>query len=139
MAAPGQPYPPYVYPSPGPYAAPVVVSPPAMELVPVPPLPSYLWSASLDALFLERSSGGSIPLGYTFYNPGSKLPQALPTDSLYSDDVSFPLAAGMRLEISGKLGNDITLAATYWGLQQWSVGRTIYGDPYQDTVLAYSL
>ncbi len=138
MAAPGQPYPPYVYPSPGPYAAPVVVSPPAMELVPVPPLPSYLWSASLDALFLERSSGGSIPLGYTFYNPGSKLPQALPTDSLYSDDVSFPLAAGMRLEISGKLGNDITLAATYWGLQQWSVGRTIYGDPYQDTVLAYS-
>ena len=62
----------------------------------------------------------------------------MPTDNLYSDDVSFPLAAGLRLEISRKFDNDITLAATYWGLQQWSVGRTIYGDPYQDTVLAFS-
>jgi hypothetical protein len=30
------------------------------------------------------------------------------------------------------------VAATYWGLQQWSVGSTIYGDPYYRTVLAYS-
>jgi hypothetical protein len=137
MVAPGQPYP-YLYPPPGPYASPQVVSPPPMELVPVPPLPSNLWSVAVDALFLERGSGGSMPLGYTYYNSASKLPPALPTDNLYSDDVPFPLVAGLRLEISGKLDNNITLAATYWGLQQWSVGRTIYGDPYQDTVLAYS-
>jgi hypothetical protein len=136
-AAPSQPppVPYYVYPAPGPYAAPVVVSPPAMELVPLPPLPPYVWSAAVDALFLERSSGGSILLGATLYNSAAQLP---PRDSLYSDDAGFPLAAGMRLEISGKLDNDITLAATYWGLQQWSVGSTIYADPYQDTVLAYS-
>ena len=103
---------------------------------PAPPLPSYQWSAAIDALFLERSSGGSIPLGYTAYNSASESPPA--ADGLYSDDVAFPLEAGLRLEISRKFDNDMTLAATYWGLQQWSVGRPIYGDPYQDTVLAFS-
>jgi hypothetical protein len=117
---------------------PAVVAPPPLVLVPAPPRASYSWSAAIDALFLERTSGGSIPLGYTYYNPGSNLPGNLPTASLYSDDVYFPLAAGLRLEVSGKLDENITLAATYWGLQQWSVGDTIYGDPYQDTVLAYS-
>jgi hypothetical protein len=116
----------------------VVVPPPGTELLPVPPLPSNLFSAAVDALFLERSSGGSIPLGYTYVNPASKYYPTLPTDNLYSDDVPYPLAAGLRLEVSGKLDNNITLAATYWGLQQWSVGRTIYGDSTYDTVLAYS-
>lgn len=59
-------------------------------------------------------------------------------DTLYSDDQVFPLTAGIRLELSRKFDNDITLSATYWGLQQWSVNRTIYGDPAGDTVLAYS-
>jgi hypothetical protein len=136
MVAPAQPYP-YAYPPPGPYEGPVVVSPPAAELVPVPvpPLPSNVWSVSIDALFLERSVGSSMPLGYTYYNTPGPLQFV---DRLYSDDAAFPLAAGMRLEVSGKLDNNVTLAATYWGLQQWSVGRTIYADPYQDTVLAYS-
>ena len=26
----------------------------------------------------------------------------------------------------------MTLEATYWGLQQWSVSNTIYTDPYED-------
>ena len=130
MLAPGQPYP-YGYVSPGPYAGPMV-------LLPAPPLPSYEWRAAIDALFLERSSGGSVPLGYTVYNPASQLPPAQPSSNLYSDDVYFPLEAGLRLEIGRKFDNNIQLAATYWGLQQWSVSNTIYGDPYSDTVLAYS-
>ena len=40
------------------------------------------------------------------------------------------------MEISRKFDDNITLAATYWGLQQWSVGKTIYGDPYPGGVLA---
>ncbi len=115
----------------------MVVSPPVVVMA-APPMQSYEWSAAVDALFLERSSGGSIPLGYTAYNSASNLPPAVPTDQLYSDDVAFPLEAGLRLEISRKFDNNITLAATYWGLQQWSVGRSIYGDPYQETVLAFS-
>ena len=134
MLSPGQPYP---YPPPGPYGGPMVVSPPMAVLVPAPPLPSYDWSANVEALFLERSSGGSIPLGYTFYNRASQLPPQAPSDQLFSDDQSFPLEAGLRLEISRKFDN-LTLAATYWGLQQWSVGRSIYGDPDQQTVLLYS-
>jgi len=108
-------------------------------LVPAPPLPTYQWGATVEALFLERSSGGSIPLGYTYYNNGAApLPPAVQPDSLYSDDVYFPLAAGMRLEVSRKFDNNITLSGTYWGLQKWSVGRTIYGDPADYTVLADS-
>ena len=99
------------------------------------PLPSYSWSAAIDALFLERSSGGSTPLGYTAYNGPSPQPQP---STLYSDDVYFPLTTGMRLELSRKFDNDMAITATYWGLQQWSVGNTIYADPYQYTVLAYS-
>ena len=48
---------------------------------------------------------------------------------LYSDDQPFPLEAGLRLEISRKFNDNITLAATYWGLQQWSVDNTIYPYP----------
>lgn len=130
MVMPGQPYP---YAPPGPY----VMAPPAV-LVAAPPLASYDWSAAVDAFFLERSSGGSKPLGFTAYNQASNLPPNLATDSLHSDDVDFPLEAGVRLEVSRKFNDDITLTGIYWGLQQWSGGRTIYGDPVQDTVLAYS-
>ena len=103
MVAPGQPYP-YGYPPPGPYSGPVIMSPPV--LVPAPPLPSYQWSALVDALFLERSSGGSIPLGT--YEP-------VPVNGLYSDDSPFPLEAGIRLEISRKFDNDITLVGYLLG------------------------
>jgi hypothetical protein len=65
-------------------------------------------------------------------------PPAVQTDSLYSDDTDFPLTAGLRLEISHKITDYVTLSATYWGLQQWSVGNTIYGDNVTETVLAYS-
>ena len=130
MVVPDQPY--AVYPGyPRHYGRPVPV-------VLAPPLSSSAWSASIDALFLERSSGGSIPLGYSVYNASSNLPPAFPTDTLYSDDAVFPLAAGVRLELSRKITDNITLSATYWGLQQWSVGNTIYGDPDNFTILAFS-
>jgi hypothetical protein len=142
---PGQyppgPYAPGQYP-PGPYApgappppgsAPWVVQP-----VIVPPIASSQWSVSADALWLERDAGGSTPLGFTFVNPNSTSFPALPTDVLRSDDVLFPLAAGVRLQISRRITDSAAVEATYWGLQQWSVGRAIYGDPYGQTVLADS-
>jgi hypothetical protein len=106
--------------------------------VPAPPLASSDWSAAIDALFLERSSGGGIPLGYSVYNPLPGLPPALPTNDLFSDDAPFPLAAGLRLEVNRQLTDYVALSASYWGLQQWSVGNSIYGDPYDFTVLAFS-
>jgi hypothetical protein len=132
MVMPGET--PYAYPPPGP----MVVGPRLAVFAPAPPRQDYTWSASVDALFLERNSGGSVPLGFSAYNSATNLPPNVPTDSLYSDDVAFPLVAGVRLEIARKFDNDITLSGVYWGLQQWSVGRSIYGDPAQETVLIYS-
>ena len=133
MVVPGQPYP-YAYPPPGPYAGPVVMSPQVAVLVPAPPLPSYQWGATVDALFLERSSGGSIPLGYTYYNSG--LPAA-GRQSLQRRRVLSPrrrIATGNQPEVRQQhhpCGHLLGLAAM--------VGReTIYGDPVQDTVLAFS-
>ena len=125
-----QPYP-YPYRHHGPYAPPLV-------FVPAPPLASSTWSVAIDALFLERSSGGGIPLGYSVYNAASGLPPQVQTDNLYSDDALFPLEAGVRLEITRQITDYFSVSATYWGLQQWSVGNTIYGDPDNDTVLAFS-
>jgi hypothetical protein len=137
MVMPSQPYP-YSYPPPGPYPGTVVAPPPGAVLVPAPPIQSYRWSATVEALFLERTWGGGVPLGYSVYNPSSGLPPEVPTDRLYSDDTYFPLAAGLRLEVTGKLNDKWLLSGTYWGLQQWSVNTAIWGDPYDQTVLAFS-
>ena len=51
------------------------------------------------------------------------------TDSLWSDDVLFPLEPGIRLQLVGQISEQSDIEAVGWGLQQWSVGRTIYGDP----------
>ena len=133
MVVPGQSYP-YVYPTPSPYGPPLM-SEPRVVVVPAQPAPPYHLSASVDALFLERSSGGSVPLGYAAYSQSSPA-----MAGLYSDDTLFPLEAGLRLELSRKFDNNITLSATYWGLQQWSVGDAIYGDAYDFAypVLNYS-
>ena len=91
------------------------------------------WRFSADALFLERSIGSSMPLGVTVYNPSG-----IQADSLYSDDELMGLETGMKLELGRRLTDNVALDVVYWGLQQWSVGRSIYGDPFGDTVLAYS-
>jgi len=50
----------------------------------------------------------------------------------------FPLQIGARFQVSRRFDDKSAIEATYWGLQQWSIGRTIYGDPAGDSVLAYS-
>ena len=89
---------------------------------------------SVDALWLERDTGKGIPLGYTTHgNPnGSQL------DDLWTDDVLFPMAPGVRLQLTARLTDQMAVEASAWGLQQWSVGRTIYGDPVGESVVAYS-
>lgn len=135
MVVPGQPY---AYQAVDPYAGPVVMAPAPM-LVPAPPPPSYRWSVATEALFLGRDCGDSILLGRSLYNnPPLHLSHEPHPDSLFSDDEPFPLAAGLRLEVNRKLNDRVTLSGTYWGLQQWSVGETIYGDPEHQSVLAYS-
>ena len=96
------------------------------------------WIVSAEALWLERSVGSSIPLGFTAVNDGSHGPWAQAIDGLYSDDVLFPLQAGVRLQIGARIDDRTAIQATYWGLQQWSVGSAIYGDPDGETVLAQS-
>ena len=141
LVAPGQPYP-YAYPPSGPYPGPVIVAPPSRVFTPAPPLPSDDWNATVDAFFLARSSGGSIPLAYSYANIGGTSSAPGPAiDGLYSDDSSFGLTAGLRLEISRRLESDFTIAATYWGLQHWSEGDFIdagYLDPYGNPVFATS-
>ncbi len=115
--------------------APQTYTPP-IERIPHEELEGPRWLFAADAMFLERSIGSSVPLGFTVYNPIG--PQALPTDSLSSDDEQMPLEAGTRLQLGRRLTDDIAVDATYWGLQQWNVGRMIFGDPFGDTVLAFS-
>ena len=92
------------------------------------------WDISLEALWLERDTGTGVPLGFTSYADGS---QAANGHNLWSDDVLFPLAPGIRLQLVGRITDQMAIEAIGWGLQQWSVGRTIYGDP-ESGVVAYS-
>ena len=79
-----------------------------------------------------------MPLGATSYNPGVGAPPAVQPDRLFSDDVLFPLEAGIRVQIGRRIDDQMAIEGSYFGLQQWSVGRTIFADPNGDTVLAYS-
>jgi hypothetical protein len=97
-----------------------------------------LWDVSVDALWLERSTSRGVRLGTTDWYPGSHAPPAIPTDWLGSDDVLFPLEPGIRLQLIGQVSDGMAIDVTGWGLQQWSVGRAVYGDPEGLTVLAYS-
>ena len=95
-----------------------------------------MWDVSVDALWLERSTGKGVWLGSTdYWNPSPNPP---PRDSLWSDDVLFPLEPGMRVQLIGQISERSDVEVVGWGLQQWSVGRAIYGDPNGWTVLAYS-
>jgi hypothetical protein len=96
------------------------------------------WDFSVDALWLERSTGSSAWLGSTEWYPGSHSPPAVPLDWLASDDVLFPLEPGIRLQLIAQITDRMSIEANCWGLQQWSVGRAIYGDPEGITVLAHS-
>jgi hypothetical protein len=149
-----QPTTPYVPPSQPVYQQPapsyvVVPAQPAYQLAPwlAPPSPSLglvpgasnpHWDVSIDALWLDRDTGRSFPLGYSDYNPASHARQAVRSDSIWTDDVWFPLAPGLRLQVIGRITDQMAIEATAWGLQDWSIGRTIYGDPAGETTLAHS-
>ncbi len=96
------------------------------------------WDISLDALWLSRSDDRAVHLGYTDYNPNASVPPTVNTYDLWSDNALFPLAPGLRMQLIGQVTDTMSIETTAWGLQQWSVGRTIYGDPTNYTVLAYS-
>jgi hypothetical protein len=115
---------------------PVVPPPVVVQPVIVPPIPVSHWSVCVDALWLERNVGSSVPLGYTYLNLPATPP--VPIDALQSDDVLFPLETGVRLQISRQINDHAAVEAAYWGLQQWSVGRVLYADPVGQTILADS-
>ena len=131
--------PPPTYAQPNPYAIgpnPAYTPPSTADVeIPVPTSQSS-WMFAADALWLERVDDRNVILGNTVYNNGGSLGYV--TDILTSGDEAFPLAAGVRLQLGYRF-NDLTgIEWTYWGLQQWSVGRSLYGDPVGNSVLAFS-
>jgi hypothetical protein len=132
-----QPYSPYT-----PVLPPGAVVVPAPRAGPgtfitIPGLETPHWDLSVDALWLERSVGNSVNLGYTLANDGSSYSHHFANDAMYSDDVPLPLETGVRFQLSRKISDQVAIEASYWGMQQWSVGETLLADP-GDTVLAYS-
>jgi len=108
------------------------------EAIIIPAAQSPRWIVSADALWLERTVGSSVPLGFTAFNGGAHDPHLWPIEGLFSDDKLFPLETGVRLQLGARIGNDRAIQLTYWGLQEWSIGAAIFGDPDHDTILAHS-
>jgi hypothetical protein len=96
------------------------------------------WDVAIDSQWITRNIGRCVGLGYTDYNYYSGAPQAIYTRNMWSDDVEFSLAPGARVKLTDYVTDDMAFEFAGWGLQNWSVGETIYGDPYQQTVLAYT-
>ena len=129
VLVPGQP----VYPQPAPW---MPVPSPGLGLIPGDANPR--WDISIDVLWLERDIGNGVRLGFTSYDSGLRAPHAVRMDRLWSDDVLFPLEPGIRFQFIGRITDQMAIEASGWGLQQWSIGRTIYGDPAGETALAHS-
>ncbi len=137
-------------PAPAYAQGPVMVPAPAQPQyvpAPTPPVASNIdgnitipegprWIFSAEALWLERTDDRGVLLGETVTNPGSG--PSFTVDTLYSDDELFPLAPGAKFQLAYRLDNMHALEVVYFGVQNWSVGRTIYGDPIGDSVLAFS-
>jgi hypothetical protein len=115
--------------APAPYASPSIDG-----TVCMPESPRRVFSA--EAMWLERTDDRSVFLGASQTNPGAG--PSFIVDTMYSDDVLFPLAAGVKFQLGYRLDNNHGLEVVYWGLQNWSVGRTIYGDPIGDSILIFS-
>jgi hypothetical protein len=120
------------------YYAPAPWTPtPSPGLGLVPGADNPRWDLSLDVLWLALDTGKGVPLGYTSYNFDPP-PHAMRIYSLWSDDALFPLEPGIRLQLVARFTDRMAVEASCWGLQQWSVGRTIYGDPVGESVWAHS-
>ena len=109
---------------------------PSLGLIPGASNPH--WDVSVDALWLTRDTGRGVLLGFSQYNPASHASLTVQPDSLWSDDVLFPLQPGVRFQLIGRINDRMAIETTAWGFQDWSIGREIYGDPGGQTVLAHS-
>ncbi len=129
------------------YGQPVLVQPPPY-VQPVPqPVPSTAdatvclpngtprWFVSAEALWLERTDDRDVVLGDSVTNTGGP---SFIVDQLTSGDVLFPLEAGVKFQLGYRLSDNVAIEMTYWGLQQWSVGSAIFGDPIGESVLIFS-
>jgi hypothetical protein len=137
-----------VYVQPPVYGPPVygqpVYAPPPAYVQPQEPAPDATiclpadgphWMVSAEALWLERTDDRDVILGQTVTNNGGP---SFVVDQLTSGDELFPLAAGVKFQLGYRINDRDAIELTYFGLQQWSVGRTINGDPIGDSVLAFS-
>jgi hypothetical protein len=149
-AATGQP----TNPPPGTY----LVNPPPQQYAPVPqpyspavpwfaePSPGLglipgtadlKWDVAVDAFWLSRDTERGTLLGLSdYYRPGAQ--HASRVHGLWTDDEVFPLEPGLRFQLVGRLNERMTIESVYWGLQNWSIGRTIYADPGPGTTLSTS-
>ncbi|MEN6451882.1 MAG: hypothetical protein ABFC96_15435 [Thermoguttaceae bacterium] len=150
--SPEQPGWPPSTPTPTPAASPSLSAPPGRSLYDNPPLGPTAgstlgsipgcsgprWDIAVDALWLSRTTDRGVHLGWSDYNPQSGVHQQILTHDLWSDDELFPLAPGLRVQAAGQVTDYMSIEAIGFGLQEWSVGRTIYGDADQYSVLTYS-
>jgi hypothetical protein len=130
--------PPTYLPAPGPSYVPppstIYGPPPSDRLVPLPTDGAH-WMFSAEAMWLERVDNRDVLLGNAVTNNGG--PNFV-VDTLTSGDVDFPFATGMKLQLGYRFNDENAIEVSYFGLQQWSVGSAIHGDPVGDTVLIFS-
>jgi hypothetical protein len=124
-----QPPPAYVQPPPGQPAA------PSADATVCIPSNAPRWFFSAEALWLERTDDRDVVLGNAVTNTGGP---SLVVDQLTSGDELFPLSTGVKFQLGYRINDQDAIEVTYWGLQQWSVGSTIYGDPIGQSVLIFS-
>jgi hypothetical protein len=121
-----------VTPAPAPDGS-ILDSPPPGPLRLIFDAPSPDWSFSADALFLQRSIGTDRRLGGLYsYNVNHFV------EHLDSDDAGFSMQPGMRLQLVRHVDAQVSWQAIYFGLQNWSAGRTLYADPVGANTFAYS-
>ncbi len=141
---PSYPQPLYQQPPPGAILAPpspnfLNAPPPQPYYVPqvVAPVDAPHWVVTAEAMWLERTDDRSIFLGDAVTTAASGSPGFV-LDELRSDDALFNWATGVKLQLAYCLSNHDAIEMTYYGLQHWSAGRSIYGDPVNETVFLYS-
>jgi hypothetical protein len=89
------------------------------------------WTFQADALWLQRTVGTDNFLGGVYHHHHL-------VDPLSSGDAGFSMQPGMRLQLTRRLDDEISWQGVYFGLQNWSTGRTVTADPINAHTLAFS-
>ncbi|MEN6405650.1 MAG: hypothetical protein ABFC77_04175 [Thermoguttaceae bacterium] len=97
-----------------------------------PRVSNLSWTVAADALWLDRSTPRGIALGCACDGWGYA------TEHLWSDDKLFYLAPGLRLQVTGQVTDQMSIEAVGWGLQNWSIERTLYTDSNWGNIWVYS-